>query len=102
MQDKVTDKIRRARAYVADVRAGHVSFADEGAPFMTLCSYVDDLLEIIGQQARALPAGYESVLGQAMRDAIKWCDQQGGKDLAEQGRFYRAIARELGIPVDPR
>ena len=32
--------VKRARAYLADVRAGHVSFADESAPFLTLTGHL--------------------------------------------------------------
>jgi hypothetical protein len=37
----------RARAYLEDVRMGHVSFTDESAPFMTLTGYLADLLAVI-------------------------------------------------------
>ena len=39
--------VQRARSYLADVRAGHVSFADESAPFMTLTGYLADLLDVM-------------------------------------------------------
>lgn len=42
-----TRAVERARAYLADVRAGHVSFTDESAPFMSLTNHLDALLEII-------------------------------------------------------
>jgi hypothetical protein len=49
MHQTVTQRIERARAYVADVRAGRVSHADEGpeAVAMTLSSYADDLLGVL-------------------------------------------------------
>lgn len=40
--------IGSARAYLADVRAGHVSFADEGAPFLTMSSHLEALLDLLG------------------------------------------------------
>ena len=50
-----TRLVERARAYLADVQMGHVSFADESAPFMTLTGYLADLLAVIdgSGQARA-------------------------------------------------
>jgi hypothetical protein len=39
--------VERARAYLADVRAGHVSFADEGAPFLTLTGYLGAVLDVV-------------------------------------------------------
>ena len=39
--------VERARAYLADVRAGHVSFADESAPFLILTGHLDALLDVI-------------------------------------------------------
>lgn len=39
--------VDRARAYLEDVQMGHVSFADESAPFMTLTGYLADLLAVI-------------------------------------------------------
>ena len=32
--------VERARAYLADVKAGHVSFADESAPFLALTGHL--------------------------------------------------------------
>jgi len=51
----LTQQIERARAYLADIRAGHVSFADEGAPFMTLSGHLAALLDIIDDQYLAFP-----------------------------------------------
>ena len=53
--DTVNQKIEKARAYLADIRAGHVSFADEGAPFTTLAGFLGDLLGIIDDQCLAYP-----------------------------------------------
>ena len=57
-------KIEPARAYLSDVRLGHVSRADEGAEavVMVLCGYLDDLLEIIDDQwiAYPLPEGEQA------------------------------------------
>lgn len=51
---------------------------------------------------KMLPPGYEGVLGQAVRDAVKYCELTGGKRLIEQANFYRSVAPALGIAVDPR
>ena len=42
-----TATVERARAYLIDVRAGHVSFADESAPFLTLTGHLAALLDVI-------------------------------------------------------
>ena len=44
---QTTHLVDRARTYLADVQAGHVSFADESAPFTTLTGYLADLLAVI-------------------------------------------------------
>lgn len=36
-----------ARTYLDDVRAGHVSFTDEGAPFLTMASHLQELLDLL-------------------------------------------------------
>lgn len=56
--------VEGARAYLEDVQAGHVSFADESAPFMTLTGYLAALLEIIDGtgEARAYRADARTVL----------------------------------------
>jgi hypothetical protein len=68
--------VQRARSYLADVRAGHISFADESAPFMTLTGYLADLLDVMEgtgdtrayrAAARATLAEL-SVLGQLRRE----------------------------------
>ena len=55
---QTTHLVERARAYLADVQMGHVSFADESAPFMTLTGHLADLLTVIDGtgQARACRA----------------------------------------------
>ena len=57
--------VDRARAYLADVQMGHVSFADESAPFTTLTGYLADLLAVIDGtgQARACRAAARHALG---------------------------------------
>lgn len=62
--ENLTQKIERARAYLADIRAGHVSFADEGAPFMTLAGHLGALLEVIDDNylAEPLPEGEQARL----------------------------------------
>jgi len=42
-----TAVVERARAYLADIEAGHVSFADESAPFLTLTGYLGAVLDVI-------------------------------------------------------
>jgi hypothetical protein len=39
--------VERARAYMSDVRAGHVPLADESPPFLTLIGYLGVLLDVI-------------------------------------------------------
>ncbi|MFI5065954.1 MAG: hypothetical protein ACHP9Z_18530 [Streptosporangiales bacterium] len=60
--ENLTQQIERARHYLADIRAGHVSFADEGAPFMTLSGHLAVLLGIIDDQwiAYPLPEGEQA------------------------------------------
>jgi hypothetical protein len=56
--------VERARAYLEDVRMGHVSFTDESAPFMTLTGYLGDLLAVIDGtgEARACRAAARRAL----------------------------------------
>ncbi len=54
--NQTREAIDRARAYLADIRAGHVSMADEGAPFTTLSGHLSALLDIIDEQWIAYPA----------------------------------------------
>ncbi|MGH3126090.1 MAG: hypothetical protein ACRDND_34370 [Streptosporangiaceae bacterium] len=54
--ETVNQKIERARAYLADIHAGHVSMADESAPFTTLTGHLEVLLGIIDDQHLAYPA----------------------------------------------
>ncbi len=58
--------VERARAYLEDVQMGHVSFADESAPFTTLTGYLADLLAVIDGtgQARACRAEARHALRQ--------------------------------------
>jgi len=60
--------VERARAYLDDVRMGHVSFADESAPFMTLAGYLGDLLEVIDGvgDTRARRAAARRTLGKSL------------------------------------
>jgi hypothetical protein len=53
--NQTREAIDRARAYLADIRAGHV-IADEGAPFATLTSHASALLDIIDEQWISYPA----------------------------------------------
>ena len=63
---QTTHLVERARAYLADVQAGHVSFADESAPFTTLTGYLADLLAVIDgtEEARACRAAARHALRQ--------------------------------------
>jgi hypothetical protein len=60
--------VERARAYLADVQMGHVSFADESAPFMTLTGYLADLLAVIDgtREARACRVAARHALRQLL------------------------------------
>lgn len=63
---QTTHLVERARAYLADVQMGHVSFADESAPFTTLTGYLEALLAVIDGtgQARACRAAARHALRQ--------------------------------------
>ena len=63
---QTTHLVDRARAYLADVQMGHVSFADESAPFTTLTGYLADLLTVIDgtRDARACRAAARHALRQ--------------------------------------
>ena len=50
---QTTHLVDRARAYLEDVQMGHVSFADESAPFTTLTGYLADLLTVIDGTGQA-------------------------------------------------
>ena len=58
--------VERARTYFADVRAGHVSFADESAPFLTLTRHLSALLDVIDGRGsvRACRATARAVLAE--------------------------------------
>jgi hypothetical protein len=63
---QTTHLVEQARAYLADVQAGHVSFADESTPFVTLTGYLEDLLAVIDGtgDARACRAAARHALSQ--------------------------------------
>jgi hypothetical protein len=69
----------------------------------TTCAVIAGLItRAAAAGQKMLPPGYESVLGQAVRDAVRYCELTGGKRLIEQANFYRSVAPALGIAVDPR
>ena len=59
-------EVERARAYLRDVRTGHVSFADESAPFLTLTRHLAALLDVVDgtEDARAVRMAASAVLAE--------------------------------------
>lgn len=84
--------IPRARVYLADVRAGHVSFADEGAPFLTLTGYLGAVLDVIDGtgSTRAVSVSARAVLAE-LPDA--------GRRAAALRRRGRAVVVVLDRPA---
>ena len=76
--------VERARAYLADVQMGHVSFADESAPFMTLTGYLADLLAVIDGtgQARACRVAARHALRQLPAAGPLPCSGLPGQPVA--------------------
>jgi len=118
--------VERARAYLEDVQAGHVSFADESAPFTTLTGYLADLLAVIDGtgQARACRAAARHALRQLPtagplpccglpgQPAVCWLDQLrtlllqmlgvtaaklAEVDEGERGILRQALADAIGV-----
>ena len=71
-----TAVVERARVYLADVRAGHVSFADEGAPFLTLTGYLAAVLDVIDGtgSTRAVRVAARAVLAELPDAGQLRCD----------------------------
>lgn len=76
--------VEQARAYLADVQMGHVSFADESAPFMTLTGYLADLLAVIdgSGQARACRVAARRALRQLPAAGPLPCSGLPGQPVA--------------------
>ena len=68
--------VERARAYLADVKAGHVSFADESAPFLALTGHLGALLEVIDGtgSTRTVRAAARAVLAELPDAGLLRCD----------------------------
>ena len=71
-----TAVVERARAYLSDVRTGHVSFADESAPFLTLTRHLAALLDVIDGtgDARAVRVAAGAVLAELPDAGLLRCD----------------------------
>jgi hypothetical protein len=95
--------VERARAFLADVRAGHVSFADESAPFMTLTNHLDALLEVIDGpgSARASRALARETLAGLPTPGQLSCER--AVLIAPSGRCLRPRgSRGVPLPVQAR
>lgn len=70
--------VERARAYLADVTAGHESFADEGAPFMTRTRHLAAVLDVIDGtgSTRAVRAAARAVLAELPAAGQLRCDRE--------------------------
>ena len=92
-------EVRRARAYLSDVRTGHVSFADESAPFLTLTRHLAALLDVVDgtDDARAVRRAAGAVLAELPDAGLLRCDGE-----AEQSpsfwiaRLQEAVRELLG------
>ena len=89
--------VERARAYLEDVRMGHVSFMDERAPFMTLTSYLGDLLAVIDGtgEARACRAAARRTLAHLPATGQLPCCGRPDQPVACQIDQLRAALRCL-------
>lgn len=123
---QTTHLVERARTYLEDVQMGHVSFADESAPFTTLTGYLEALLAVIDGtgQARAcraaarhalrkLPAaGLLPCCGPPGQPVTSWIDQLrtlllqmlgvtaaklAQVDEGERGILRQALADAIGV-----
>jgi hypothetical protein len=92
--------VERARAYLADVQMGHVSFADESAPFTTLTSYLADLLAVIDGtgQARVCRAAARHALRQLpAAGPLPCCGLPGQPASCWIDQFRRLLLQMLGV-----
>jgi hypothetical protein len=89
--------VERARAYLADVRAGHVSFADESAPFLTLTKHLGTLLEVIDGtgSARTVRAAARAVLAELPDARLLRCDREADQEPSIWAARLAASLREL-------
>jgi len=103
--------IAASRAYLDDIRAGHVSFSDEGAPFLVMSSHLQELLDLLddmyipdaepsdeqyrlrAQLRQALPARYrDSEIAAAMTEVLAAIP---GDVAANVTRWLRAAQAEI-------
>jgi hypothetical protein len=89
--------VERARAYLADVRAGHVSFADGSAPFLTLTNHLGALLEVIDGtgRARTCRAAARALLAELPDARQLRCDREADQEPSIWVARLAASLREL-------
>ncbi|HUY48540.1 MAG TPA: hypothetical protein VMV92_22940 [Streptosporangiaceae bacterium] len=89
--------VERARAYLEDVRAGHVSFADESAPFLTLTGYLGAVLDVIdgAGSARTVRAAARAVLAELPDAGQLRCDGEAEQSQSFWVARLAASLREL-------
>ena len=89
--------VERARVYLADVRAGHVSFADEGAPFLTLTGHLAAVLDVIDGtgSTRAVRVAARAVLAELPEAGQLRCDGEADQSpsfwIARLGAALRQL-----------
>ena len=89
--------VERARVYLADVRAGHVSFADEGAPFLTLTGYLGAVLDVIDGtgSTRAVRVAARAVLAELPDAGQLRCDGEADQSPSFWIARLAAALRQL-------
>ena len=89
--------VERARAYLADVRAGHVSFADEGAPFLTLTGHLGAVLDVIDGtgSTRAVRVAARAVLAELPDAGQLRCDGEADQSPSFWIARLAAALRQL-------
>ena len=90
-------EVERARAYLSDVRAGHVSFADESAPFLTLTRHLAALLDVVDgtEDARAVRMAAGAVLAELPDAGLLRCDGEADQSPSFWIARLQAAVREL-------
>jgi hypothetical protein len=91
--------VERARAYLADVRAGHVSFADEGASFLALTRHLAAVLDIIDGtgRTRAVRVAAWAVLAELPEAGLLRCDGEADQSPSFWiARLGAALGQLLG------